>query len=156
VGASVGSFSEVVAGDASIGTWSDVDDEDSCFGACLATNRDYDGPVNCSMEGSGNVPIVDCTFLQHEQMQSSSHNGDAAATHTSTERDRKGGWTYVGWLRTGTKTNNQSDGPLKDIENITSLMQSPHISYLLRSNPRHITDNNVALQHLCLCTADLL
>ena len=94
VGASVGSFSEVVAGDASIGTWSDVDDEDSCFGACLATNRDYDGPVNCSMEGSGNVPIVDCTFLQHEQTQSSSHNGDAAATHTSTERE--GGPTLVG------------------------------------------------------------
>ena len=25
----------------------------------------------------GDVPIVDCVFLQHEQMQSSSHNGDA-------------------------------------------------------------------------------
>ena len=60
----------------------------------LATNRDYDGPVNCSMEGSGNVPIVDCTFLQHEQTQSSSHNGDAAATHTSTERE--GGPMLVG------------------------------------------------------------
>ena len=77
VGASVGSFSEVVVKDASIGAWSDADDEDSCFGACLATDRDYDGPVNCSMAGSGDVPIVDCVFLQHEQMQSSSHNGDA-------------------------------------------------------------------------------
>ena len=77
VGASVGSFSEMVVEDASIGAWSDADDEDSCFGACLATNRDYDGPVNCSMEGSGNVPIVDCVFLQHEQTQSSSRNGDA-------------------------------------------------------------------------------
>ena len=77
VGASVGSFSEVVVEDASIGAWSDADDEDSCFGACLATDRDYDGPVNCSMAGSGDVPIVDCVFLQHEQTQSSSHNGDA-------------------------------------------------------------------------------
>ena len=86
-GASVGSVSKVVVEDASIGDGDDGDDGDSCFGACLATNKDYDGPVDCSLEGPGDVPIVDCTSLQREQTQSSSCNGDAASTHTSTERE---------------------------------------------------------------------
>ena len=76
-GASVGSCSKIVVEDASIGDLSDGDDSDSCFGACLASNKDYDGPVDCILEGSGDVPVVDCTFLQREQTQSSGRNSDA-------------------------------------------------------------------------------
>jgi len=66
-----------------------------------------------------------------------------------------GGWTYIGWLRTGA-TLDQSDPSIKDAENIASLNQSPHISYLFPTNPRDIADNDMTFQGLRLHAAQLL
>ena len=69
--ASVGSFSDIIVEDASVDTFSDVD---SCFSACLASKKPYDGPVDCSLAGEERgreeecgVPVVDCSFLQREE-----------------------------------------------------------------------------------------
>ena len=45
-----------------------------------------------------------------------------------------GGWTYIGWVRTGVVVD-ESDCIHKDVENIASETQDPHISYLWPSNP---------------------
>jgi len=62
---SIDCVSQVVVEDASIDA--DIDDTDSCFGVCLASNENYDGPIDCSLAGSDNAPIVDCSFLQRNQ-----------------------------------------------------------------------------------------
>jgi len=66
-----------------------------------------------------------------------------------------GGWTYIGWLRTGATTD-QSDVAVKDSENIASLTQSPHISYLFPTDPNDIANDSAAFQRLRLSSATLL
>jgi len=66
-----------------------------------------------------------------------------------------GGWTYIGWLRTGATTD-QSDIPFKDAENIASLTQSPHISYLFPTNSSDIANDNAEFQRLRLHATTLL
>jgi len=70
--------------------------------------------------------------------------------------NRKGGWTYVGWLRTGVVTD-QSDPimSMKDTENIASLTQTPHISYLFPSDPRDTSATNTVFQRLRLQAGEL-
>lgn len=68
--------------------------------------------------------------------------------------NKKGGWSYVGWLRTGTVTD-ESDTAVRDAENIASLTQSPHLSYLLPSNANDTSTLNVAFQRLRLRPTDL-
>ena len=77
---SVSSISQVVVEDASVDAISDGDDNDSCFSACKAwkkRNALYDGPVDCSLQGSDNVPVVDCTFLQHERGELNDRGNDS-------------------------------------------------------------------------------
>ena len=47
---------------------------------------------------------------------------------------KNGGWTYVGWLRTGS-VSDESDDTHKGVENIASEKQDPHISYLYPTKP---------------------
>lgn len=69
--------------------------------------------------------------------------------------NQRGGWTYIGWLRTGA-TADQTEPSLKDIDNISSLTQSPHISYLFPTDPRDIAEDNASFQRLRLHAADLM
>ena len=68
--------------------------------------------------------------------------------------NKKGGWTYVGWLRTGSVVD-QSDTTFKDVENIAALSQAPHISYLFPTDPRDTAATNAVFQRLRLQTDDL-
>ena len=52
--------------------------------------------------------------------------------------NNNGGWTYIGWLRTG-KVLDQSDNSVGSAaENLASMTQNPHISYLYPSNTNTI------------------
>lgn len=68
---------------------------------------------------------------------------------------KKGGWTYIGWVRTGAVTD-QSDPQLKDVENIASLSQTPHISYLFPTDPHDVADTNLTFQRLRLHAGELM
>ena len=77
---SVGSLSDIIVEDASVDCFSDAD---SCFSACLASKKPYNGPVDCSLAGEdyncGNecpVPVVDCSFLQREKSHVDGHGDD--------------------------------------------------------------------------------
>lgn len=66
-----------------------------------------------------------------------------------------GGWTYVGWLRTGSVTDQSETAAFKDAENIASFSQAPHISYLFPSDECDIAINNTTFQHLRLHVGEL-
>ena len=53
-----------------------------------------------------------------------------------------GGWSYVGWVRTGSvvDVSEQADRDNNKEENITSMEQTPHLSYLYPTDP-NIVDN---------------
>jgi hypothetical protein len=56
-----------------------------------------------------------------------------------------GGWTYIGWVRTGI-VQDTSDIGTRDSENVASRDQTPHISYLYPTNPAAIADTNASYQ----------
>jgi len=70
--------------------------------------------------------------------------------------NRNGGWTYVGWLRTGSVADQSETVAFKDAENIASLTQAPHISYLFPSDGCDTAINNMEFQHLRLRASELL
>jgi hypothetical protein len=59
-----------------------------------------------------------------------------------------GGWTYVGWLRTGTVQDSSDtlNSSNQAGENLASATQQPHLSYLYPTNPECIAENNDAFQ----------
>ena len=68
----------------------------------------------------------------------------------------KGGWTYVGWLRTGAVADQSGEmAAFKDVDNISSQSQDPHISYLFPTDPSDVSDSDKAFQQLRLQTAEL-
>ena len=44
------------------------------------------------------------------------------------------GWTYIGWLRTGRVTDQSASTEQAAGENLSSVTQTPHLSYLYPSN----------------------
>lgn len=92
--------------------------------------------------------LLDCQKQQHEDALR------VAVDRINDYISRRGGWTYIGWMRTGATTD-QSDMPFKDVENIASLNQTPHISYLIPTDRCNIADNNMVFQRLRLHASEL-
>jgi hypothetical protein len=59
--------------------------------------------------------------------------------------NQNGGWTYVGWVRTGT-VQDTSDTAARESDNIASRDQAPHISYLYPTDTQILAEGNVAYQ----------
>lgn len=97
----------------------------------------------------------DCWSLLDRKNQAHEDALRAAVERVTKYINTRGGWTYVGWLRTGSTTD-QSDPAIKDAENIASLTQTPHISYLLPTNRRDYAETNMAFQRLRLHAAELV
>ena len=55
--------------------------------------------------------------------------------------NNNGGWSYIGWLRTGT-VHDVSETQSNTAENLASTSQMPHLSYLYPTNELLINDNN--------------
>ena len=55
--------------------------------------------------------------------------------------NNNGGWSYIGWLRTGT-VQDVSETQSNIAENLASTSQMPHLSYLYPTNELIINDNN--------------
>lgn len=66
-----------------------------------------------------------------------------AVTSVVTHINSHGGWTYVGWVRTGA-VQDTSDIGSRDSENIASRDQTPHISYLYPTDAADIEETNAA------------
>ena len=94
--------------------------------------------------------LLDCDKQEHEDALR------IAVDRINNYISRKGGWTYIGWLRTGSTTDQSDIIAFKDVENISSLTQSPHISYLFPTNARDIANKNVQFQRLRLHATELL
>jgi hypothetical protein len=57
-----------------------------------------------------------------------------------------GGWTYVGWLRTG-MVQDSSDTSIGNLpENLARVTQQPHLSYLYPTNTACVAEDNEAFQ----------
>ena len=61
--------------------------------------------------------------------------------------NNNGGWSYIGWLRTGT-VHDVSEAQSNAAENLASTSQMPHLSYLYPTNELIINDNNVEFINL--------
>jgi len=68
---------------------------------------------------------------------------------------KNGGWTYVGWLRTGS-VSDESDDTHKGVENIASEKQDPHISYLYPTKPDVVSETNEEYMKLVLKIEELV
>jgi len=67
-----------------------------------------------------------------------------------------GGWTYIGWLRTGAVADQSSEmASFKEVDNISSQTQDPHLSYLFPTVASDASDTNKAFQQLRLRVAEL-
>jgi len=68
-----------------------------------------------------------------------------------------GGWTYIGWLRTGTVMDQSDQTAYKDAENIASMTQDPHLSYLYPTdaNAQAFSYTNAQYQRLRLRAVEL-
>ena len=53
--------------------------------------------------------------------------------------NNNGGWSYIGWLRTGT-VHDASEAQATVAENLASTSQTPHLSYLFPSNEELVTN----------------
>lgn len=69
----------------------------------------------------------------------------AIATHVN----NNGGWSYVGWLRTGT-VHDISETQTNVAENLASTSQTPHLSYLYPTNELLVRDDNQDFRNLQL------
>ena len=83
--------------------------------------------------------------IDHENMDHSDIVGEIVEK-INKYINENGGWTMVGWLRTGAVVD-QSETNEK-VENIASEKQDPHISYLYPSNPAVMKD--LAFQQMCV------
>lgn len=63
--------------------------------------------------------------------------------------NRNGGWSYVGWLRTGI-VHDISETQAAQAENLASTSQTPHLSYLYPTNDTTITEENVNYVNLIM------
>jgi hypothetical protein len=69
--------------------------------------------------------------------------------------NKNGGWTYIGWVRTGSVADQSEISNLKDAENISSMAQVPHISYLYPTNPKIVDRTNTIFEQLQLQSSEL-
>lgn len=97
----------------------------------------------------------DCWELLDRQNPSHEDALRGAVDRINRYINKRGGWTYVGWVRTGAVTD-QNDPQLKDVENIASLSQTPHLSYLFPTDPLDIADTNLAFQRMRLHAGHLV
>ena len=78
-----------------------------------------------------------------------------AVTNVVTHINSHGGWTYVGWVRTGA-VQDTSDIGSKESENVASRDQTPHISYLYPTDSADVAETNAAYQACKVKLHDLL
>jgi hypothetical protein len=57
-----------------------------------------------------------------------------------------GGWTYIGWLRTGAVHDSSDTSGGSTADNLANTTQRPHLSYLLPTNADAVSDANAAFQ----------
>jgi hypothetical protein len=63
--------------------------------------------------------------------------------------NNNGGWTYIGWLRTGI-VHDISEAQTAQAENLASTSQTPHLSYLYPTDVSCISEDNVNYINLLL------
>jgi hypothetical protein len=123
------------------------------FGIVLQCPLDFDqtGAIDVSSYRSYRTTLL---FIKKENLKYVKKNSyhhlhllRKAVKDIFTYVNNNGGWSYIGWLRTGT-VQDVSDTQSHVAENIASTSQMPHLSYLYPTNELIINDNNEEFQKL--------